>query len=317
MSDDVSSSAPSGPPEPRDDDSSLAHLLMTWLRGGSRARSDDPTLRESLSELIREHADSEQPIDAEERLMLSNILKLHQLRADDVMVPRADIVAVEVASSLDAVVQIMREAFHSRLPVYRDTLDDVVGFVHIKDVLEYWDDRSRFALDAVVHKLLFVPPTMSVLDLLMRMRVARVHMALVIDEFGGTDGLITIEDLVEQIVGDIEDEHDQLEEPMVIEEDDGSLIADARVEVEAFEDRVGLSLLPEELEEDVDTLGGLVFSLVGRVPQRGELIVHPSGIEFEVVDADPRRIRRLRVRGVPRREPEASSADGDGGSGAA
>ena len=296
---------PKGEPAQREndrdgaDDSSLTQNLLTWIKRSGRGRNGDGSLRESLSELIEESQDGREPFNPEERLMLMNILKIHQLRVDDVMVPRADIVAIEGGAPLDKVVKVMREAFHSRLPVYQDTLDNVLGFVHIKDLLAYWRGPDDFNLIDVVHDVLFVPPTMSVLDLLLRMRVGRIHMALVVDEFGGTDGLVTIEDLVEEIVGEIEDEHDQVEAPMIVDRPDGTLVADGRTDIDEFESLVGVDLLPEERDEDVDTLGGFVFSLVGRVPQRGELIAHPSGLEFEVLDADPRRVRRLRIRGLP------------------
>lgn len=287
------------PADERADESSLTQNLLAWLRGSSRGRNGDGMLRENLSELIEESEDKQGPFNREERLMLMNILKLHQLRVDDVMVPRPDIVAIEAAAPLHKVIEAMHEAFHSRLPIYQDTLDHVLGFVHIKDLLAYWRGREDFSLADVAHDVLFVPPTMSVLDLLLRMREAHIHMALVVDEFGGTDGLVSIEDLVEEIVGEIEDEHDQVEAPTIEENPDGTLIADGRADIDEFEARVGVDLLPEERDEDVDTLGGFVFSLVGRVPQRGELISHPSGLEFEVLDADPRRVRRLRVRGLP------------------
>ncbi len=290
------------------DDSSLAQNLLTWLRGTSRGRNGDEMLRESLSELIEESEDEQGPFNREERLMLMNILKLHRLRVDDVMVPRPDIVAIEVDAPLDKVVEAMHEAFHSRLPIYQDTLDHVLGFVHIKDLLAYWEGRTDFNLVDVAHDVLFVPPTMSVLDLLLRMREGRIHMALVVDEFGGTDGLVTIEDLVEEIVGEIEDEHDQVEAPTIEERPDGVLVADGRADIDEFEARVGVDLLPEERDEDIDTLGGFVFSLFGRVPQRGELISHPSGLEFEVLDADPRRVKRLRVRGLPERHSVSNTS---------
>ncbi len=290
------------------DDSSLAQNLLTWLRGTSRGRNGDEMLRESLSELIEESEDEQGPFNREERLMLMNILKLHRLRVDDVMVPRPDIVAIEVDVPLDKVVEAMHEAFHSRLPIYQDTLDHVLGFVHIKDLLAYWEGRTDFNLVDVAHDVLFVPPTMSVLDLLLRMREGRIHMALVVDEFGGTDGLVTIEDLVEEIVGEIEDEHDQVEAPTIEERPDGTLVVDGRADIDEFEARVGVDLLPEERDEDIDTLGGFVFSLFGRVPQRGELISHPSGLEFEVLDADPRRVKRLRVRGLPERHSVSNTS---------
>ncbi len=287
-------------PGPIDDgEPTLGGGLVTWIKGLGRGRNGDASLRESLEELIEEHEEAEQPINPEERLMLMNILKLGELRVDDVMVPRADIIAVEVGTALDDIVKLVGEAFHSRMPVYRGNLDDVLGMVHIKDLMQYWDRRRTFHLRRAVHEVLFVPPSMLVLDLMLKMRVARIHMAVVVDEYGGTDGLVTIEDLVEEIVGEIEDEHDQVEGPLIVERPDGSLVADARAAIAELESRVGCDLLPDERDEEVDSLGGLVFSLVGRVPQRGEVVAHAAGLEFVVLDADPRRIKRIQVRGLP------------------
>jgi CBS domain containing-hemolysin-like protein len=199
----------------------------------------------------------------------------------------------------------MVEDGHSRIPVYRETLDDVVGIVHIKDVMTCVALNKPVVLREIVREVQIVAPSMPVLDLLLQMRQTRQHMALVIDEFGGIDGLITIEDLVEEIVGEIEDEHDDEAEPAMTERPDGTLLADARVSIAAFEDRVG-PLLAEDERDDIDTLGGLVMSMAGRVPGRGELLIHPSGLEFEVVEADPRRVKRVRVRNLPPR-PEKGS----------
>jgi CBS domain containing-hemolysin-like protein len=229
------------------------------------------------------------------------------------MVPRADIVAVDLETPLEELIDVMSRAGHSRLPVYRDTLDEVVGIVHIKDLLHHMRERketSTFDLVDLVRRILVVAPSMRVLDLLLEMRLSRVHMALVVDEFGGIDGLVTIEDLVEEIVGEIEDEHDVAVGPKLIERPDGSLIADARTTIEEFEERVGPVLSDEEREEDIDTLGGLLFTLAGRVPDRGELVEHPpSGITFEVLEADPRRVKRLRVRNVTARALPAAAED--------
>jgi len=216
------------------------------------------------------------------------------------MVPRADIVSIDITAGLDEVVEAMSTGGHARLPVYRDNLDDVVGIVHIKDVLRYAKGREAFDINRILRTVLVVVPSMRALDLLLEMRQSRVHMALVVDEYGGVDGLITIEDLIEEIVGEIEDEHDVAEGPKLQPRPDGSIIADARAEIEEFEEMVGPVLSDEERAEDIDTLGGLVFYLADRVPARGELIVHPqSGISFEVMEADPRRIKRLRVRNLP------------------
>ncbi len=282
-----------------DDASGLITTIRDWLRGLGLGRNGESNLRESLEELIDEHQQAVKPIDPEERLMLLNILDFGELRVDDVMVPRVDIVALEASVPLKGTVDLFRKAGHSRIPVYRETLDDVLGMVHIKDLLEFWGRDKPFSLTSIVRKVVFVPPSMSVLALLMQMRASRVHMALVVDEYGGIDGLVTIEDLVEEIVGDIHDEHDVVEGPLLVENPDGSYEADARAEVEELEQRIGIDLLPEDEDEDIDTLGGLVFSLLGRVPARGEVVRHPGGVEFEVLDADPRRIKRLRVRLFP------------------
>jgi CBS domain containing-hemolysin-like protein len=193
----------------------------------------------------------------------------------------------------------VREHGHSRLPVYGENLDDIIGVVHIKDVLPSIFEPEKFQLKRILREPVFVSPSIRLLDLLLQMRLARAHMVLVVDEFGGTDGLVTIEDLVEQIIGEIEDEHDVVRGPHLIERPDGTLIANARTTIEDFERRVGPILTEEEREADIDTLGGLVTALADRVPARGELVTHPSGIAFEVLDADPRRVKRLRVRNVP------------------
>jgi len=271
--------------------------LLNWLRHLRGQREGEHTLREELEELIEEH-DEEAPIDPHERRLLVNILKLHELSAADVMVPRVDIVALPVDTPFAEATRQMAEHGHSRVPVFRETLDDAIGIVHFKDLLPYAVDGRAVPLADLVRKVLFVAPTLPVLDLLLQMRLSRTHMALVVDEFGGIDGLVTIEDVIEEIVGEIEDEHDDADHPKLIERGDGTVIADARTPIEALEARAHRALLPPDHEE-VDTLGGLVFALAGRVPARGEVIEHPSGLAFDVLDADPRRVKRLRVRGLP------------------
>ncbi len=283
---------------------SLRDILRNWLGGAGHRREGEATLREILEELIDKYPEETVPVTASERAMLLNLLNFGEIRVDDVMVPRADVVAVELSTPVGEVVSVVREAGHSRLPVFRGTLDDIAGMVHVRDLLRLWGSDEPSALDEVVRRVLFVPPSMRVRDLLLQMRAARIHMAVVVDEYGGTDGLVTIEDLVEEIIGEIHDEHDLDELPLLVEGRGGVIEADARVLVEDLESRVGCSLLPEEHEEHVDTLGGLVFSLAGRVPSRGELISHPTGVQFEVVDADPRRIKRLRIHHVPPPETE-------------
>jgi len=229
------------------------------------------------------------------------------------MVPRVDIVALDIDQPFSEVVKCMVEHGHSRVPVYRETLDDVIGFIHVKDVLAPVADRRPAKLERLLRKVLYVAPSLPILDLLVQMRQARTHIAMVVDEFGGIDGLVTIEDLIEEIVGEIEDEHDVDDTPSLVERPDGTVTADARLPIETLEERYGTGLRHNGDQEDVDTLGGLVFTLAGRVPRRGEIIPHPSGIEFEVLDADPRRVRRLRVRGLP--APKGHSVGNSEGAG--
>ena len=285
----------SGQPEP---ERSFARL-RNFLRLIRRPRNGE-SLRETLDEMIEEPAaDGRQPLSDHERVLIGNILKVHDRTAADVMVPRVDIVALNIETRFPEVVECMVEQGHSRVPVYRETLDDVVGFIHVKDVLGPVSERRETKLAPILRKVLFVAPSVPILDLLVQMRQARTHIAMVVDEFGGIDGLVTIEDLIEEIVGEIEDEHDEAEGPTLVERADGSLIADARTPIEVLEEHQGARLRPAGDQEEVDTLGGLVSSLAGRVPKRGEVIAHPLGIEFEVLDADPRRIKRLRVRSLP------------------
>jgi len=293
------------PPEPAPH-ASVAEKIRTRLRALFRARPAEDSLRAAIEEMIEETAEEATAIRPDEKALIGNVLNLRDITVEDVMVPRADIVAVEIGISLDELVQFIGAQPHSRIPVYRDTLDDVAGMVHIKDVLGWAAaaNKKGFTLANLLRKVLFVAPSMRVLDLLLEMRMTRVHMALVVDEYGGVDGLVTIEDLVEEIVGEIEDEHDKREVPVMIERADGSVEASARTTIEDFEARFGEVFSAEE-REDIDTLGGLVFSIAGRVPLRSEIVRHPSGLEFEVIEGDPRRVRRLRIRHLP--APKGSS----------
>jgi hemolysin (HlyC) family protein len=284
----------------RDSQVSLLHGLLMRLRILAKRRNGDGhSLRETLEELIEEHEEegTQHPTEFtdEERELLLNALSFGELQVWDVMVPRSDVKAIAATASLAEVVETMRGGMHTRLPVYRENLDEVIGMVHIKDLLPYWGDGAEFALERIIREVLFVPSSMRVLDLLLQMRDTGIHMAIVVDEYGGTDGLATIEDLVEEIVGEIQDEHDKILPPRIAELPDGALEADGRVEVEDLEARLGLRLLEPDRREDVDTLAGLIFTLLDRVPARGEVIRHPAGVEFEVLDADPRRIKRLRI----------------------
>tara|TARA_B100000674_G_scaffold3843_3_gene3178 strand:- start:3654 stop:4637 length:984 start_codon:yes stop_codon:yes gene_type:complete len=276
-----------------------------------KSRNGEASLSDTLEELAERTEQDEEPVSLHERSLFENIIALRDMTAEDVMIPRADIVAVAKTIILDDLVEVMVKKAHSRLPVYGDTLDDIAGMVHIKDVLGCVAAGREFSLQSLLRRVLFVSPAIRVLDLLSEMRLSRTHMALVVDEFGGIDGLITIEDLVEEIVGEIDDEHDIDQTPKLIRLSDGCYIADARFEVEDLEEKLSFGLLDEDEDEDIDTLGGLVFSLAGRVPARGELIEHPSGIQFEVLDADPRRIRRLRIHMMRREEDQEPAAAPD------
>ncbi len=287
---------PSGQPEQDRPFARLRHLLRL-LR---RPRNGN-SLRETIDEMIEDELPSEDSRDltADERVLIGNVLKVHDQTAADVMVPRVDIVALDVETPFAKVVEAMVEQGHSRVPVYRDTLDDVIGFIHVKDVLAPVAERRDTKLVPILRKVLFVAPSVPILDLLVQMRQAHTHIAMVVDEFGGIDGLVTIEDLIEEIVGEIEDEHDVADGPSLTERADGTLIAAARTSIGALEERLGLRLRPVGDQEEIETLGGLVSALAGRVPKRGEVIPHPSGLEFEVLDGDPRRIQRLRIRSLP------------------
>jgi len=224
---------------------------------------------------------------------------LRRMRVDDVAIPKAEIVAVPVTISKEALVEVFRESGFSRVPVFKGTLDSPLGLVHLKDLAlqhGFGNGGGRFTLRKMVRPLLYAPPSMPIGVLLQKMQSQRIHMALVIDEYGGVDGLVTIEDLIEQVIGEIEDEHDEVEAGLWNEEKPGQYIVHARAPLDEFEAEIGMSLADPDEGDEVDTLGGLVFMLSGRVPARGEVIPHDSGAEFEVVDADPRRIKRLRVR---------------------
>ncbi len=288
-------------PAPR----SILHRVRQRLRGRPR------DVRDSIAELVQQSADDSHSngtapeLDRQESALIANVLRLRGMTADDVMIPRADIIAMPADVTLEQALDQIRREGHSRLPVYHEQLDDILGMVHIKDVYAYVGRPDAFKLEALLRRPLMVAPQIPVLDLLLQMRQARMHLALVVDEYGGIDGLLTIEDLVEEIVGDIADEHDEVEGPMITERPDGALDLDARLSIEDFETRLGPTLSEEEREADIDTIGGLVFTLAGRVPTRGEVISHPSGLEFRILESDARRIRRLRAR---RPAPPAAEA---------
>ncbi len=267
---------------------SLGRLLSALGLYGSRRTADregDPSAETVAGAALRSQAEAFQTITV-----------------GDVMTPRADITAVELSTSMQAVVAAFADSEHSRLPVYKETLDDPVGVVHLKDVFRILaadggaETTDGEVLTRIKRPTLYVPPSMRAADLLVRMQASRIHMAMVIDEFGGVDGVVTLEDVIEAVVGEIDDEHDEAAATQIVARTGGVFEADGRAPLEVLEAALGQTLSDPDLEEDIDTAAGLVTALAGRVPQRGEVIAHPGGLEFEITDADPRRVKRLRIR---------------------
>lgn len=285
--------------------------IFPFLRGRQGS-----SLRQDLAEALSDKENVDPAFSPEERSMLSNILQLPEVRVEDVMIPRSDIQAVEIETPLGQLLELFEQSGHSRMPVYFETLDDPRGMVHIRDVLNHITrlgrrengnlskpDLSRVDLDKTIgelnltRKVLFAPPSMQASTLMARMQASHIQMALVIDEYGGTDGLVSLEDIVEMVVGDIEDEHDD-DEDMIAEEPGGAFIVDARADLDELAERIGPEFVVGEHGEDVDTVGGLIFSMLGRIPARGEVVKALPDYEFHVLEADRRRIRKVRI--VPR-----------------
>ncbi len=286
------------------------------------------SVRDDIEDAIDESASAE--FTPQERAILKNVLALHDVRVADVMVPRADVVALALDTTLREALDLFRSAGHSRLPVYGETLDDPRGMIHIRDLLVFLASDPRFGLTAVpdaqpqprgpagaldmalseagiLRPVLYAPPSMPALDLLLRMQMSRTHMALVIDEYGGTDGLVSIEDVVESIVGDIEDEHDETETPIHPAEG-GAFIIEARASLDEVSEALGFDFASLADAEEVDTIGGLVTASAGRVPSRGEILKGPGGFEYEILDADPRRIKRMKLWPLAARTPEPGAS---------
>lgn len=294
--------------------------LFERLAGLFRSRNGS-SLRDDLTDALAESAADTEGFSPGERAMLNNILRLREVRVEDVMIPRADVEAVEITTTLGDLMAVFEQSGHSRMPVYSETLDDPRGMVHIRDVLAHITKLARtrkgrqpkkpaaggVALDFanvdltrtigdlnLIRKVLFVPPSMLASDLMARMQAARTQMALVIDEYGGTDGLVSLEDIVEMVVGDIEDEHDD-DEPLITQTADGVYVVDAKAEIDDVAKMIGEDFAAGEHGEYVDTIGGMIFNTLGRVPARGEVVQAIPGFEFHVLDADPRRVKRVRI----------------------
>ncbi len=293
---------------PASDENGRGDSIMARLR----ALFGKPAVGNDVIAAAIDNGDEEaaQTLSVARREMIERVVAFDEKKVVDVMAPRADIFAVDINTPLDELVRIFSQAGHSRMPIYRGDLDDPIGMVHIKDVIGLIANSLMPRLDQsmvikdIRREILYVPPSMLVTDLLLRMQASRIHMALVIDEYGGTDGLVTIEDLVEEIVGEINDEHDEEETPTVSTLSGGGWEADARVELAAVEEETGLRV--EADDDEVDTIGGFVVSLAGRVPQRGEVLPGPDGVDFEIVEADARKVRKIRIRASAQKPNEAA-----------
>ena len=228
--------------------------------------------------------------------MLGNLLKIGNIQISDVMVPRADIVSIEINNNFENTLKLFLEAAHSRMPVYKNQLDNIVGMIHVKDLLPYWDKNKEFSINKVKRNVLFSSPSMLVSDLLGQMRATRTHMAIIVDEQGGTDGIVTIEDLVEEIVGEIEDEHDAKDKPLITTLENGALLVDARTNVSDLERALGINFSNIEAYKDIETVGGLIFTISGKIPKNDDHIPEPNlGINFKILEADHRKIHKVLV----------------------
>jgi CBS domain containing-hemolysin-like protein len=319
------------------DKSSETKKAPNFLNRLKRRLAGSKDLREDLESVIESHAGEVggQTMAADARSMLGNLITFQDLRVSDLMVPRADIIAIEEDETLRALLERFVQANHSRLPVYRETLDDVVGMIHVKDFLRWMTTKGRtsksksgsgLSLSAaelsntvkghntIIRDVLYVPLSMPASDLLLKMKTTHVHLAVVVDEYGGTDGLVSFEDIVESIVGEISDEHDDDEDDVLIKQlDDQTWMADARIAISTLDETFGVDLLPDDQEDEADTLGGLVFEMCGRVPVRGEVIKHAAGLEFEIVDSDGRRVKRVRIHKTSAEGSTDASTEGETG----
>ena len=256
---------------------------------------DKTNIKEDLETVLDNRSNNTDGISKQERIMLMNILKIDKILARAIMIPRAEIIALEESISFEEAIKIFVDGAHSRIPIYHEQLDNITGMLHIKDLVKYQieNDIKNDFIDNIKKDILHIPPSMPALDLLIKMQLTRLHMGVVIDEYGGVDGLITIEDVIEEITGEIEDEHDAKDISMLIKLGPNIFESNARLPIEELEKISQVKLLKDD--DDTDTIGGLVASIAGRVPQRGEIIKHDSGIVFTILDADPRRIKTIKI----------------------
>ena len=260
-----------------------------------KAQKDKKNIKEDLETVLDNKSNNIDGISKQERIMLMNILKIDKILARDIMIPRAEIIAVDENILFEEAIKIFVDGAHSRIPIYKEQLDNITGMLHIKDLVKFQTENQNKEnfIDNIKKDILHIPPSMPVLDLLIKMQLTRLHMGVVIDEYGGVDGLITIEDVIEEITGEIEDEHDDKDIPMFIKLSSNTFESNARLPIEELEKISQIKLLNEG--DDTDTIGGLVASIAGRVPQRGEIIKHESGMVFTIIDADPRRIKTIKI----------------------
>ena len=269
--------------------------LVNYFFSFFKKRENEGSLRETLEELIEEEEVEDTSLAPDEREMLTNILKLRDLTALDLMIPRAEIIAVSHTSSWEEIKSAFNTQKVMRILVFRQTLDDILGYIYLPDLLDA--SAKNFKIQSYFHKIDFISPSMRVLDLLIKMRSTGEKIAVVVDEYGGVDGIVTMSDLVEEIVGDIQDVA-QMTTPLYFKRPDGVIIVDGRMDIEELEEKIGHLRTEDEKEEDIDTIGGLVLHLTDRVPQKGEIIPHSNGIEFEILEADSRRIKRVGIHGL-------------------
>lgn len=263
-------------------------------------KKKDNKIQNNFENLLNERLKQEKPLKINEEKIISNVFQLPEKLVNDIMIPRTDIISVDSNLDVNKLVKIIGRTSHSRYPVFAKSRDNIVGMIHIKDVISCWENKKIRNIKKLIREILFAPHSMSVLDLLLKMRTSHIHMAVIVDEHGGVDGLVTIEDLVEEIVGEIKDEHEAQKESKKnkdeLTKDDGSVKISSRMLIEKFEKKYGINFPDKEDIGDIDTMGGLVFHMFGRVPLKGEVIKHSNGCEFEILGADSRRIRTILVR---------------------